>query len=114
MRNYRHKYWVRTLIVGVLLAGEIHLVSAEVFHHHTEVARVCQVEHHGGTYLHAAQDLTPLCPLCQIVRSGAVRPSVQSFVQNPQNESTHQPIVRQVQYSPNLAQSLLTRAPPLS
>ena len=60
--KYRHKYWVRALIVGVLLTGEIHLFSAEIFHHHNEVARVCQIEHHGGTYLHAAQELSSALP----------------------------------------------------
>jgi hypothetical protein len=105
---------VHALIVGVLLAGEIHLFSAEIFHHHTEVARVCQIEHRGGTYLHAAPDLTPLCPLCQIVRNGSVRPAAQAFVQKPQRESTYQPIARPLRYSPNLAESLLARAPPLS
>ena len=101
-------------MVGVLLAGEIHLFSAEIFHHHTEVARICQIEHHGGPYLHASQDLSPLCPLCQIVLNGSVRPAVQSIVQKPHQESTYRPITRQARYSPNLAASLLARAPPLS
>jgi len=114
LRNYRHTYWVHTLIVGVLLTGEIHLFCAEIFHHHTEVVRVCQIAHQGGTYWHAAQDLSPLCPLCQIIRSGSVRPAVQTIVQKPQQESTYQPLARQVRYSPNLAQSLLARAPPLA
>jgi len=110
----RHKYWLRALMVGVLLTGEIHLFSAEIFHHHTEVARICQIEHHGGPYLHASQDLSPLCPLCQIVLNGSVRPAVQSIVQKPHQESTYRPITRQARYSPNLAASLLARAPPLS
>src|SRR5208337_457825 len=59
----RHKYWVHALIVGVLLTGEIHLFTAEILHHHSEVARVCQTAHRGGTYLHAAQERSPLCPL---------------------------------------------------
>jgi len=101
-------------MVGVLLTGEVHLFTAEIFHHHSEVARVCQIEHHGGTYWHAAQDLTPLCPLCQIVRSGSVRPSVQSGVQKPEQESTYRPITRQARYSPALTLSLQARAPPLS
>ena len=100
--------------MGLLLVGEIHLFSAEIFHNHTEVARVCQIAHRGGTYLHAAQDLTPLCPLCQIVRSGSVRPAVQALIQKPEREFTYQPIARQTRYSPILAESLLARAPPLS
>jgi hypothetical protein len=98
----------------VLLAGEIHVLSAEILHHHDEVARICQIEHHGGTYLHASQDLSPLCPLCQIVRTGSVRPAFLSPVQKLDQESTYQPIVRQSLYSPKLAQSLLARGPPLS
>ncbi len=101
-------------MVGVLLTGEIHLFTAEIFHHHTEVARVCQIEHHGGPYLHAAQDLSPLCPLCQIVRSSSVRPAVQSVIQKPYQESTYLPISRQAHSSPNLASALLARGPPLS
>jgi hypothetical protein len=112
--KYRHKYWVRALIVGVLLTGEIHLFSAEILHHHDEVARVCQIDHHAGTYLHPAQDLSPLCPLCQIVRSSSVRPAVQSVVQKPDGESTYHPISRQARYSPNLTPTLLARGPPLS
>ena len=105
---------MHTLIAGVLLTGEIHLYWAEGFHHHAEEVNVCQSAHRGGTYLHAAQDLTPPCPLCQIVRSGSVRPAVVAFLQKPQRESTYQPDARQVRYSPNLAHSLLARAPPLS
>ena len=101
-------------MVGVLLTGEVHLFCAEIFHHHAEVARVCQIAHDGGTYLHAAQDLNPLCPLCQIVRNGSVRPAVPSIVQKPQRESAYQPFTRPARYSPNLAQALLARAPPLS
>ncbi len=112
--KFRHKYWVRALMVGLLLTGEVHLFCAEILHHHTEVARVCQIEHHGGPYLHAAQDLSPLCPLCQIVRSSSVRPAAQSVVQKPDEESTYQPITRPDRYSPTLTTSLLARAPPLS
>lgn len=101
-------------MVGVLLTGEIHLFSAEILHHHDEVARVCQIEHSGGTYLHAAQDVSPICPLCQIARSSSVRPAVPSVVQKLYRESTYQPITRQAGYSPNLTLSLLARAPPLS
>ncbi|MFZ0964903.1 MAG: hypothetical protein WAO35_28940 [Terriglobia bacterium] len=111
--KYRHKYWVRAAIVGVLLAGEIHLFFAEILHHHDEVARVCQMEHRGGTYLHPAQDLNPLCPLCQIVRSGSVRPAVQTLVQKPQRVSAYLPITRLARYSPSFTISLLARAPPL-
>ena len=110
----RHRYWVHALMVGVLLTGEIHLFSAEVLHHHSEVARVCQIEHSGGPYLHASQELVPLCPLCQIIRNSSVRPAVQSIVQKPQRETTFQPIARQARYSSILTPSLLARAPPLS
>ena len=101
-------------MVGVLLTGELHLFFAEIFHHHTEVARVCQIAHSGGTYLHAAQDLTPLCPLCQIVRNGSVRPAIPSIVQKPQRESAYQPSTRPGRSSPDLAQALAARAPPLA
>jgi hypothetical protein len=101
-------------MVGVLLIGEIHLFSAEIFHHHDEVARICQIEHHGGPYLHASQELAPLCPLCQIVRNGSVRPAVQSLVQKTVQESNYQPVIRQSRYSASLALSLQARAPPLS
>jgi len=113
-RNYRHKYWLHALIVGALLTGEIHLFTAEIVHHHEEVVRVCQIEHHGGTYLHAAQALNPLCPLCQVVRNGSVRPAVQSSVQKPEQESNYQPKTRQARFSPIFTLSLLARAPPLS
>ena len=77
-RKYRHKFWVHALIVGVLLTGQIHLFTAEIIHHHNEDTRVCKIEHRGGTYLHAAPEISPLCPLCQVVRNGSVRPAVQS------------------------------------
>ncbi|MGA3326587.1 MAG: hypothetical protein ABSF45_19130 [Terriglobia bacterium] len=110
----RHEYWVQALIVGVLLTGEIHLFTAEILHHHDEVARVCQIEHQGGAYLHAAQGLSPLCPLCQIVRNSSVRPAIQSHVLKPEQETNYQPVTRRARYSPNLTPSLLARAPPLS
>lgn len=101
-------------MVGVLLAGEVHLYTAEIFHHHTEVVRLCQIEHRGGPYLHPGQDVAPLCPLCQIVRSGSVRPAVQSSIQKPNQECTYRLVTRQSRYSPNLPQLLLARGPPLS
>lgn len=101
--------------MGLLLTGEVHLFCAEILHHHDEVARVCQLEHDGGTYWHASQDLSPLCPLCQIARSGSVFPGAnQSLVQKPQLESSYVPLPRLARYSPVLADSLLARAPPLS
>jgi hypothetical protein len=111
--KHRHNFWVRALIVGLLLTGEIHLYSAEILHHHSEAARFCQVEHQGGRYLHAGQQLSPLCPLCQIVRNGSVRPAVQSLFQKADRETTFQPATRQARYSTNLPPSLLARAPPL-
>ncbi len=105
---------MRALIVGLLLTGEVHLFSAEIFHHHEEVARICQIEHRGGPYLHSGQQTTPLCPICQIVSNGSVRPAVQSYIQKSDQESTFRPVTRQVRYSLNLNQSLLARGPPLS
>jgi hypothetical protein len=98
----------------VLLTGELHLFTAEIFHHHTEVARICQIEHHGGPYFHTAPDLSPLCPLCQIVRSSSVRPAIQAIIQKPYQESAYQPLSPQGRYSSYLTPSLLARAPPLS
>jgi len=105
---------VRALIVGVLLTGEFHLFSAEIFHHHTDVAKLCQFDYHGGPFLHLAQGLNSDCPLCQVVRNGSVRPSVQSVVQKSNQESAYQPVARQSRYSSILTQSLLARGPPLS
>ena len=112
--KYRQKFWVRALIVGLLLTGQIHLFSAEIFHHHTEVTRLCQIEHHGGPYLHAGQQPIPLCPICQIARNGSVPPAVESTVRKPDQESAFQLVTRQTKYSPNLPQALLARGPPLS
>jgi len=110
----RHKFWVRAVIVGLLLTGEVHLFSAEILHHHTEVARICRIEHQGGPYLHVSQDLSPLCPVCQIVRNGSVRPAVQSIIQKPDQESAFEPVTRQRQYSPIFTVLLLARGPPVS
>ena len=112
--KYRQNFWVRGLIVGLLLTGQFHLFSAEIFHHHAEVQRVCEIEHQGGTYLHAGQPLTPLCPICQVVRNGSVRPAVQSSIHKPDQESTYQLIARQSRYSPDLTLLSLARGPPLS
>jgi hypothetical protein len=98
----------------VLLTGQIHLYTAEFTHHHDEDNRVCKSEHHGGSYLHAALEPSPLCPLCQVVRNGSVRPSVQSALPRPDRQSNLQPVTRETRYSPNLPQSLLARGPPLS
>jgi len=114
-KKLRHQTWVRALIVGVLLAGEIHVYSAEIFHDHNGgVASVGQFERKGATSLQAAQELTPLCPLCQIVRSSSVRPAVQSVIQRPHRESTFQPLARRARISSNFTPSLLARGPPLS
>ena len=113
-RKYRLKFWVHALIVGVLLTGQIHLYIAEIIHHHSEDIRICNIEHRGGTYLHAAPEISPLCPLCQVVRNGSIRPGVQSQIHKPDQESAYQPITRQERYSPNVTISLLARAPPLS
>ncbi len=112
--KYRHTVWVHALIVGMLLTGQIHLYTVEIIHHHDEDTRVCKIGHHGGTYLHAAAELSPVCPLCQVARNGSVRPSVQTAVHKPEVKSTFQPVISQARYSANLAPSLLARAPPLS
>ena len=112
--KHRQEFWARALIVGLVLTAEIQLFSVEILHHHTEDARICRIEHEGGTYLHAGQQLTPLCPICQIVRNGSARPAVQSQVQHSNQESTFRPVTRPARYTPNLTQSLLARAPPLS
>jgi hypothetical protein len=113
-RNCRQKFWVRALIVGVLLTGEAHLFTAEIFHHHSEIARACQTEHSGGRYLHANPDINPLCPICQIVRSSSVRPAVQSLIQKQDQEITYLATSQQARYTYSLSASFLARAPPLS
>ncbi len=106
--------WVHALIVGMLLTGQIHLYTAEILHHHDEDTRVCKIGHHGGTYLHPAAELDPICPLCQVARNGSVRPSVQTAVHKPDRESPFQRVISQVHYSANLTPLLLARGPPLS
>jgi hypothetical protein len=112
--KYRQVFWVRALIVGLLLSGQVHLFSAEIFHHHTDVARLCQIEHQGGAYLHAGQPIIPPCPICQVVRNGSVRPAVQSAIRKPDHESIFQPVTQPAQYSSNSPLTYLARGPPLS
>lgn len=112
--KYRLKVWVHALMVGALLTGQIHLYTAEILHHHDEDSKVCKIEHRAGAYLHAAPEISPLCPLCQVVRTGAVRPGVQSRIPKPDGESTYHPLTREARYSAGLARSLQARAPPLS
>ena len=101
-------------MVGVLLTGQLHLYTAEILHHHDEDTKVCKIAHSGGSYLHAAPEVTPICPLCQVVRNGSVRPSVQSPLPKLDRESAYQAVTREARYSANLAPSLQARAPPLS
>jgi hypothetical protein len=96
------------------LTGEIHLFSVEILHHHDAAIAVCRIAHEGGSYLHASQDVTPLCPLCQLVRNGSVRPTVQSLIQKPYREAPYRLTTRTARYSYCLAQTLLARSPPLS
>ena len=104
---------MQALIVGLLLTGQVHLISAEIFHHHTEVVRLCQIEHQDVTYLHAGQPITPLCPICQIVRNGSVRPAIQSAVRKPDREFRFQPASEPAEYSSNFPLANLARGPPL-
>ena len=112
--RYRQKYWVHALIVGVLLTCEIHLFSSEILHHHEEVARVCQIEHPGGQYLHSPLDLRPLCPLCQIIRNSSLCAAVLPLYQRPDGATPFRLITRRPRFSSILTPPLLARAPPLS
>jgi len=105
---------VHALIVGVLLTGQLQLYTAEFLHHHEPVNKICKIAHNGGTYLHTTPGISPICPLCQVVRNGAVRPSVQSPLPKPDKESTYRFLTCQAGYSANFAPSLQARAPPLS
>jgi hypothetical protein len=98
----------------VLLTGQLHLYTAEILHHHDEVTQVCKIAHSRGSYLHAAPEISPICPLCQVTRNGSVRPSVQSSLPKPDKGSTYRPITREARCSASLALSLQARAPPLS
>ena len=110
----RRRYWVHALVVGLALTGEIHLFSVEILHHHDAAVAVCRIGHEGASYLHASQDVSPLCPLCQLVRSSSVRPAVRSLIANPCSEAAYHLIARNAKYSYRLAQTLLARSPPLS
>ena len=105
---------MHALIVGVLLTGQLHLSTAELLHHHDEDPQVCKGAHHGGRYLHASPEISPICPLCQVVRNGSVRPSVQSNLPKPDRESAFLPATREARCSAGLALSLQARGPPLS
>ena len=105
---------MHALIVGVLLTGQLHLYTAEILHHHDEVARVCKIAHSRGSYLHTTPVNSPICPLCQVVRNGSVRPSVQAIIPEPDRQSALLAVTREARYSANLAPSLQPRAPPLS
>lgn len=112
--KYRLKFWVHAVIVGALLTGQIHLYTAEVLHHHDEDTRTCKIEHRAGAYLHATPEISPLCPLCQVIRNGSVRPAVQSRIPKPDRKFVFQPLTCQARYLAGLALSLQARAPPLS
>ena len=112
--KYRFRFWVHALIVGVLLTAQLHLFTAEILHHHEQDTIACKIAHNGGTYLHTAPEISPLCPLCQVARSSSVRPSVQSPLPKPDSESAYQLVTREIHYSANFAPSLQARGPPLS
>ena len=110
----RHRYWVHALVACLALAGEIHLFSVEVFHHHEATAKVCKTRSEGATHLHASQEISPFCPLCQVARSSAVRPAVRAILSNPHSGTPFCLTVWETSYSLNLTHSLGARSPPLS
>ena len=112
--RFQPAFWVRALLVGVLLAGEVHLVSAEILHHHAAIVQFCRYDFQGGPYLHTSPGLDAHCPLCQIVRSSSVIPAVQPIVQKPYQETAYNPRNQSSYYSRDLTSSLQARAPPLS
>jgi hypothetical protein len=112
--NHRIRFWLHALIVGVVLTGQVHLYTAEILHHHDEDTVICKIAHDGGTYLHAAPGMTPVCPLCQVFRNSSVRPSVNSILPQAEGESSYQVVNREAAYSSSFAPSLQARAPPLS
>jgi hypothetical protein len=113
-KNSPPQRWMRALLVGVLLAGELHLFSAELLHHHRDIGQLVEVPHGPGAYLVRGQDLGTLCPLCQIARSGSVRPATMSVFRRPDQPLTVQNVSRRARPSTDVAFSLLARAPPLS
>ena len=110
----RHRYWVHAFIVGLALTSEIHLFSVEILHHHEISASICSVALEGATQLHASQDNSPFCPLCQVARSNAVRPAAQTLLWKPYRETSYSLTTYEARYSLNLAQTLVARSPPLS
>jgi hypothetical protein len=107
-------HWVHAFVVGLALAGEIHLFSVEVLHHHGAAAAVCRTAHEGVTHVRAGQGASPLCPLCQIVRASAVRPVVQLPIQKPYREAPYRLNACAARYSSRFAPTVLARSPPLS
>jgi hypothetical protein len=105
---------VHALIVGVLLTGQLHLFTAETLHHHDEVTRVCKIAHTRGSYLHTTPVDGPVCPLCQVVRNGSIRPAMQGIIPASDQQSALLAVARDASYSINFASSLQARAPPLS
>ena len=101
-------------MVGVLLTGQLHLFTAEALHHHDEVTRVCKIAHSRGSYLHTTSLDGPVCPLCQVVRNGSIRPSAQAIIPASDRQCALLAVTRDPGYSANFATSLQARAPPLS
>jgi hypothetical protein len=78
------------------------------------VVAICRLAHDGASHLHASQNANPVCPLCQIVRSGSVRPAVLSVFQKPHRETLYRLTIWEAEYSLSLPQMLGARSPPLS
>ena len=110
----RQRYWVHALVGCLALTGEIHLLSVEVFHHHETYASIWTDARGGATHLHASQDISPFCPLCQILRSSSVRPATQTLLWKPHRETPYSLTTYEARYSLNLALALVARSPPLS
>ena len=110
----RQRYRVHALIVCLALAGEIHLFSVEVFHHHETSASIWSAAREGATHLHASQDISPFCPVCQMLRSNSVRPAARTLPWKPHRETPYFLTTCEARYSLNLAPTLVARSPPLS
>src|SRR5579862_5569842 len=101
--------------VCLLLTSQFHLYLAESLHHHDEESpQTCTIKHRQGSYLHSIPDVSPVCPLCQIARNGAVRPSVQTPLRQPDRQATMLKKVDSVGHSACFAASLQSRGPPLA
>jgi hypothetical protein len=118
MRRWnKSRIWIgiHAAIVGVLLTSQFHLYLAESLHHHDEESpQTCTIKHRQGSYLHSIPDVSPVCPLCQIARNGAIRPSVNIPLRRTDVPAAMPIKVNSQGHSACLASSLQSRAPPLS